>query len=376
MKKLLIISALTALTMFLVSCDPSQLPQIQTKDAKSANSNSENKPTDTAKNNEPIRIAAGGDIMLGSPYPNASRMPPNDGVDLLKPVTPILQAADIAFANLEGPMVDGGGSGKCGASAGKTCFAFRMPTRYAPYLRDAGFDVMSLANNHANDFGDNGRESTRKTLESVGIKHAGSDRTNYAMTILEVKGKKVAVVAFAHNNLVPNVNELDFAKQLIEQAGKQTDIVMVSFHGGAEGSANARVPQRTEIFLGEVRGNLPAFARTVIDAGADVVIGHGPHVLRGMEIYKDRLIAYSLGNFVTYGWFPLVGATAETLVLEVNLAADGKFIDGKINPFIQRGRGILTADETKSSIRTIKRLSQADFSATMPKISDDGIITP
>ncbi len=376
MKNFFQLSLIIISAMFLFSCNSSNNQPKETNISQNTNTNTTPPKKDEQKNNEPIKIAAGGDIMMGSPYPNASRMPPNDGKDLLKVVTPIFEKADIAFANLEGPLFDSGNSGKCGASAGITCFAFRMPTRYAAYLKDAGFDVLSLANNHAGDFGDLGRETTRKTLDSVGIKHAGSDRNEYAMTFLEVKGKKVAVVAFAHNSIVPNVNELENAKALVEKAASQADIVMVSFHGGAEGAVNAHVPQRTEIFLGEARGNLPAFARTVIDAGADIVIGHGPHVLRGMEIYKDRLIAYSLGNFETYGWFPLVGATAETLVLEVNLAADGKLIDAKINPFVQRGRGDLTPDPNKSSIRTIKSLSQADFPNSMPKISDDGIITP
>ncbi|MCU0480713.1 MAG: CapA family protein [Anaerolineae bacterium] len=349
-----------------------------------ANESATNKPAETkpgetkpaaTKSGEPILISSGGDIMLGSPFPNASRMPPNDGRDLLQLVKPIFEAADLAFANLEGPLHDSGNSAKCGPNS-SSCYAFRMPTRYAAYLRDAGIDVVSLANNHANDFGEAGRDSTRRSLDGVGVKHAGSDKENYAMTVLDVKGRRVAVVAFAHNSLTPNVNDLDFARQLVTKAAAQADLVMVSFHGGAEGAANARVPQRSEVFLGEQRGNLPAFARTVIDAGADLVIGHGPHVLRGMEIYKDRLIAYSLGNFVTYGWFPLAGATAESLVLDARLDADGKFIDGRIHPFIQRDRGILTADPTKSSVRTIKRLSQMDFPNSAPNIADDGTIKP
>lgn len=372
MSKKSILIVIIVLVIFSFSCKDTA-KSLTNSEPKSINS--DQLKTEKPKNDEPILISAGGDIMLGSPYPNASRMPPNDGKDLLKPVTPIFEKADIAFANLEGPIVDGGNSVKCGASAGKTCFAFRMPTHYGKYLKEASLDVLSLANNHANDFGDRGRESTRQVLDSHGIKHAGSDKKDFAMTFVEAKGKKVAIVAFAHNALVPNVNELDFAKQLIEEANKKADIVMVTFHGGAEGAVNARVPQKTEIFLGEQRGNLPAFARTVIDAGADVVIGHGPHVLRGMEIYKDRLIAYSLGNFVAYGWFPLAGATAETLVLDVKLGSDGKFLEGKIHPFILRGRGILTPDSTNSSVRTIKNLSQADFPNTMPKISDDGVIT-
>lgn len=323
---------------------------------------------------EPITIAAGGDIMLGSTFPNETRMPPNDGADLLKAVTPLFQAADIAFANLEGPMVDSGTSTKC-APTSTRCFAFRVPTRYGKYLKEAGFDVLSLANNHAGDFGDAGRTSTRKVLDGLGIKHAGSDRAQFASTILEVKGKRVAFVAFAHNNISLNVNELDAARRVVADLTRRSDIVVVSFHGGAEGAGNVRVPQRTEIFFGEQRGNLPLFSRTVIDAGADLVLGHGPHVLRGMEIYKDRLIAYSLGNFATYGWFQLAGATAETMVLEVKIDADGKFINGKINPFRLEGKGILTPDSTKSAISTVRNLSQLDFAATMPRISDDGTIS-
>lgn len=337
-----------------------------------------NKPAETAPtppaNREPITIAAAGDVMLGSTFPNETRMPPNDGADALKPVAPIFQKADIAFANLEGPMVDSGVSTKCGDRP--NCFAFRVPTRYGKYLKDAGLDVMSLANNHAADFGDAGRASTRQVLDSLGIKHAGSDRGQFATTILEVKGKKIGFVGFAHNNLVPNVNDLGFARQLVSELKKKVNLVVVSFHGGAEGSANQHVPQNTEMFFGEARGNLPLFARTVIDAGADLVLGHGPHVLRAMEIYKDRLVVYSMGNFATYGWFQLAGATAETMVLELSIGADGKFISGKINPFRLEGRGILVPDSTKSAISTIRNLSQTDFPNTAPKISDDGTITP
>jgi poly-gamma-glutamate capsule biosynthesis protein CapA/YwtB (metallophosphatase superfamily) len=325
-------------------------------------------------NKEPITIAAAGDVMLGSTFPNETRMPPNDGADSLKPVAPIFQAADIAFANLEGPMADSGISVKCGNRP--NCFAFRVPTRYGKYLKDAGLDVMSLANNHAGDFGDAARTSTRKTLDDLGIKHAGSDKEAFSTAYLDVKGKKVAFIGFAHNNIVPNVNDLETAKRLVTEAVGKADIVVVSFHGGAEGAANTRVPNKTEIFFGEARGNLPLFAKTVIDAGADLVLGHGPHVLRGMEMYKDRLIVYSMGNFATYGWFQLAGATAETMVLEVKIDAEGKFISGKINPFVLRDRGILTKDTTNSATSTLQRLSQADFPTTMPKIANDGTITP
>ncbi|MDP2268060.1 MAG: CapA family protein, partial [Deltaproteobacteria bacterium] len=242
-------------------------------------------------------------------------------------------------------------------------------------LKDAGFDVMSVANNHAGDFGDKGRSDTRAALDAVGIKHAGSDRAQFSTAIVESKGKRVAFVGFGHNSIVPNINELEAARQYVINAKKQADIVVVSFHGGAEGTGAQNVPNRTEIYAGEARGNLPLFSRTVIDAGADLVLGHGPHVLRGIEIYKDRLIAYSLGNFATYGWFRLVAETALTMVLEVKLAADGKFVGGKIHAGRQEGRGIPVLDKSGESIRVVRNLSNKDFGVNAPTIADDGTIS-
>lgn len=348
-------------------------------------------PTPVADTNI-ISIAAVGDIMLASPFPDDTRMPPKDGKGMLDAVMPILSVADIAFGNMEGPIVDSGTSAKCKPKepAGPTptpmpsatpkkpepvrCYAFRMPTRYTKYLKEAGFDVMSVANNHALDFGAAGQISTRKTLDSVGIKHTGADRLKLSTAFLDVKGKKVAFVGFAHNAVSPNVNELSTARRLVQEADKTADIVVVSFHGGAEGSAYQNVPKQTEIFFGEKRGNLPLFARTVIDAGADLVLGHGPHVLRGMEIYKDRLIAYSLGNFATYGWFSLRNETALTMILETHLAPDGKFIGGRIHAGKQEGRGIPILDPTGEAISKVRSLSQTNFGTNAPKIADDGTV--
>jgi poly-gamma-glutamate capsule biosynthesis protein CapA/YwtB (metallophosphatase superfamily) len=312
--------------------------------------------------------------MLGSTSINETFLPPNDGADILREVTPILSAADIAFGNLEGPMLEGGKTEKCAPDA-KRCFAFRVPTRYGKLLKNAGFDVLSLANNHAGDFGDYGRESTRQTLDALGIKHAGSDKAQFAMTVVESKGKRVAFIGFAHNGITPNVNDLMFAKQLVEQANKKADLVVVSFHGGAEGVNAQRVPDQTEMMGTEKRGNLPLFARTVIDAGADLVLGHGPHVLRGMEIYKDRLIAYSMGNFATYGMFTLKDETALTAIFEIKLAADGKFLNGRLHAGKQFGRGGPVLDKSGEAIRKMRELSVMDFGKNAPKIADDGSFT-
>ena len=357
-------------------------------------SNAQNTPPQVNKNTKAatvrsddatITIAAVGDIMLGSTSINETFLPPNDGRNSLKVVTPILSGADIAFGNLEGPLVDGGTSTKCAppkpAKPGEEpgpirCFAFRVPTRYGKYLKEAGFDVLSLANNHASDFGDQGRASTRKTLDALGIAYAGSDRGTYAMTVVESKGMKIAFIGFAHNAIVPNVNELDAAVQLVKAAKKKADLVVVSFHGGAEGEAAQNVPRATELFVGEKRGNLPLFAKTVVDAGADLVLGHGPHVLRGIEVYKDRLIVYSMGNFATYGMFNLKGAQGLTAIYEIRLGLDGRFLGGTIHAGKQFGRGMPELDLGGDAIRKIRSLSQSDFPATAPKIADDGTISP
>lgn len=332
-------------------------------------------PEPTPKNTQTITIAAVGDIMMGSPYPNDTRMPPNDGADLLKEVTPILSSADIAFGNLEGPMIDGGSSGKCGGSKGN-CFAFRVPTRYGKYLKEAGFDVMSVANNHAGDFGLDGRISTQKVLTEQGIKFAGSIVPDATTAYLDVKGKKIAVIGFGHNNGMPSINDLDGARRLVLEAKKKADIVIVSFHGGAEGTDHQHVVRGTDIFLGENRGNLPAFTHTVIDAGAALVLGHGPHVMRAMEIYNGHLIVYSMGNFCTYGWFTLAAETALSEIVEIKIDANGKFLSGKINAAMQEGRGGPQLDKSGAAIRVVRDLSTADFGTSAPNIADDGTITP
>jgi poly-gamma-glutamate capsule biosynthesis protein CapA/YwtB (metallophosphatase superfamily) len=358
-----------AALLFMLACQPKIVSSEPT------NGGTETAAEPTPKNREPINIAAVGDIMLGSTSINDTFLPPNDGADILKEVTPILTKADITFGNLEGPMLEGGVTTKCPPSS-RNCFAFRVPTRYGKYLKDAGFDVMSLANNHAGDFGDYGRASTRKTLDALGIKYAGSDKEQYSTTYLDVKGKKVAFVGFAHNDIVPNVNDLENARRLVTEAKKHADIVIVSFHGGAEGTDHQHVPNQTEIFAGEARGNLPAFAHTVIDAGASLVLGHGPHVMRGLEMYKGHLICYSLGNFATYGMFSLKAETALTEILQVTIDADGKFVEGKIVAGKQEGKGGPKLDSSNAAIRVVRNLSTADFGANAPKIADDGTVTP
>ncbi|MBE2253773.1 MAG: CapA family protein [Myxococcus sp.] len=313
-----------------------------------------------------LRLRAVGDVMLGTAVPEGV-LPPDDGAHLLDAVAPLLRDADVTFANLEGPLCDSGTSAKC--RKGGNCFAFRSPTRYAAYLKGAGIDLGSTANNHSGDFGEACRRETEAALDAQGIVWSGPPGSVGTLT---VKGKRLALVAFHTSGATNDVNDLAAAKALVAKAAATHDLVIVSFHGGAEGLGADRVRDGAERYLGENRGDLKAFARGVIDAGADVVLGHGPHVLRAMELYQGRLIAYSLGNFATYGRFSLGGALGVSVVLEVELADDGRFVKGRVLSTKQEGKGVPMPDERGRGQKTIAALSARDFPKSGVRVSDDG----
>lgn len=316
-----------------------------------------------------------GDVMLGTTFPDESGgdLPPNDGADELKEVTPFLKLGDVTFGNLEGPMMEGGVSAKCKGKRLGTCYAFRVPPRYAKYLKEAGFTVMGLANNHAMDFGAEGRVSSRQALEQVGIAHTGEVGD---IAHLTVKGKKVAVIAFATYPNANNLLDLDDAVQTIRSARAEADLVIVSFHGGAEGATHQHVAPGDETFLGEDRGDLRKFAHAAIDAGAQVVVGSGPHVVRAMEVYQGKLIAYSLGNFATYGPFNLSGESGLSLILEAHLGLDGTFLGGVAHPVRQEKPGGPKMDSSMAILPILSQLSSSDFGEDGVMVSEDGSLKP
>ena len=324
---------------------------------------------------EEIVFAAVGDVMLGTTFPDSSGgdLPPNDGADILQEVAPILRLGDLTFGNLEGPLVDGGISAKCHGKKLGTCYAFRVPTRYGKYLKEAGFSVMGLANNHAMDFGAEGRSSSRQVLDSLGIAHSGEVGD---IAHLTVKGKKIVVIAFATYPNAYNLLDQDDALQVIRDARAQADIVIVSFHGGAEGATHQHVAPGDETFLGEDRGDLRKFAHAAIDAGAQVVVGSGPHVVRGMEVYQGKLIAYSLGNFATYGPFNLSGESGLSLILEAHLGMDGTFRGGRVHPVKQEKPGGPKLDAEMRIVPILRELSASDFGMNAVQVGDDGKLSP
>jgi hypothetical protein len=319
---------------------------------------------------ETISIAAVGDVMLGTSYPDGL-LPPNDGSDELAEVTPILRSTDITFGNLEGPLLDGGSTSKC-TDPTRPCFSFRVPTRYGKYLKEAGFKVMSLANNHALDFGFAGRVSSKETLDKLGIAHSGEVGD---VAMLNVKGKKIAVIAFSTYDTMANLNNLESARAAVARLAKEVDMVVVSFHAGGEGAGHQHVPYGPEMFLGENRGDLRKFTHAMIDAGAILAIGHGPHVVRGMELYKGHLIAYSLGNFATYGPFNLNGPSGIAMILEINLANDGTFTGGRVYPTKQIKPGGPHLDPSNAIIPVVRQLSIDDFGDNAVQVDSDGILT-
>ncbi|HEY8401445.1 MAG TPA: CapA family protein, partial [Cytophagaceae bacterium] len=224
-----------------------------------------------------ISIIGVGDIMIGTNYPSPKYLPPDDGKNLLAPVADILRDADVTFGNHEGTLMNDLGIPKKCQDTTK-CYAFKSPEHYVNYLVDAGFDLISIANNHFGDFGEPGRQRTIKVLQDAGLKCAGSLTLPY--TILEKDGVTYGLAAFAPNTGTCSINDHELAKKTVAHLDTLTDIVIVSFHGGAEGKNYQHVTRKTEMFYGENRGNVYQFAHDMIDAGADIIFGHGPHVTR------------------------------------------------------------------------------------------------
>jgi hypothetical protein len=318
-----------------------------------------------------ISIIGVGDMMLGTNFPSASYLPPNDGKDLLTPVKDILTNADITFGNMEGAIMTGPGTAKrCQDSL--NCYVFKSPDHYANYFQENGFDVVNLANNHAGDFGPPGKQSTWRILKEVGIEYAGPLEQPY--TIFKKNGITYGFCAFSPNSGTSDINDLKNAASIVKHLDSLSDIVIVSFHGGAEGAKRTHITKSDEIFLGENRGDPYHFARAVIDAGADVVFGHGPHVTRAIDLYKGRFIAYSLGNFATYGRFNLKGNAGLAPIIKVFLNKKGEFQSGSIVSTKQLGEGGPVLDSSEAVLHEIISLTQADVPDAPLVIDKDGEI--
>jgi poly-gamma-glutamate capsule biosynthesis protein CapA/YwtB (metallophosphatase superfamily) len=321
-------------------------------------------------NSKIISFIGVGDIMMGTDYPD-STLPPSDGKYLMNSLKDILTNADITFGNLEGVLLDDGVPEKVCKDTSK-CYIFRTPSYYVDNLDSAGFNLMSLANNHSFDFGIDGYKSSEELLSTKNILSAGRSGS---YSIFEVLGIKVGFVAFAPNKGCTSINDLDAVSRKIKNLDEHCDMIIVSFHGGAEGINALHVKNETEFFYGEKRGNVVEFARTAIDAGGDLIIGHGPHVPRAVDLYKNKFIAYSLGNFCTYGKFNLRNERGYSPILKLAVNENGDFLYGEIISARQYYPGGPFMDENRGAQKLIEKLTKTDFPGTSLQFDPDGWIT-
>jgi len=329
---------------------------------------------DTSAVNDTVTFAAVGDIMPGTSFPDESYLPPGDDpVPLMASLFNVLTKPDITFGNLEGPFSDKAKlQKKCRDTT--TCYAFRVPERYAGVLDMAGFDLLSIANNHIGDFGYEAMITTSLILDSYGISYAGTKQYPWSIKMVN-DSVSVGFCAFSPNRGTINLHDDYKVAEIISMLERNCDIVVVSVHGGGEGADHQHVTRKEEFYYGENRGNLYEFAHRAVDLGADLVLGHGPHVSRAVELYKGRLIAYSLGNFLTYRRFNLTGPNGFSPVLYASLNHDGEFLGGKIIPVYQNYSGHVKQDPQKRAIFKIRELMLTDFPETNLVIDSNGNIS-
>ncbi|HEY0035815.1 MAG TPA: CapA family protein [Longimicrobium sp.] len=326
-----------------------------------------------------MRICAGGDITLGTNLDTAwvhtararlgrpvPALPAPDS--LVGPLRPLVADADIVLWNVEGAIGDGPINRRKCAPRSTACYAFRSPEPSAGALRqvaDRAEVVANVANNHARDDGDVGRRNTVRHLKGVGAHITGAD--TLATVVATPEGDTVAFLGFAQW-AGPDPRNLASVRRHVRRAAERWPRLVVTMHMGAEGRAHQRTPDRREIFYGEDRGNVVAFARAATDAGADLVIGHGPHVMRAVEWRGDALVFYSLGNLLTYGPFSLVEPLNRGALACAVLDDEGRVLSAQLRSTRQLPPGQVQADDTGRAAALADSLSALDFPDTGARI--------
>jgi hypothetical protein len=311
-----------------------------------------------------VTIGWVGDTTPGSRY----GMPPQSGRALFAKVRAQLETPDIMAGNLEGTFGNGGKSK--GSSA--TMFSFQAPPAYAEALSWAGFDLVNVANNHAHDFLTAGMTSTHRALDAAGVAYTGLPGQ---ITVVERNGVRVAFIGAAPYDWSQSLVDISGTAALVRRAHQQSDVVVVLIHAGAEGSGKTHTPTGTEYAYGEFRGSPRAFAHAMIDAGASAVLGSGPHVIRGIERYKGRLIAYSLGDFAGWGNFSTAGTLGLSGLLTIRVDRQGDVLGGQWLSLRLVGAGVPAVDTKGRSLALVRKLSGQDFTDPWP-IAADGSLAP
>ncbi|MBO6027185.1 MAG: CapA family protein [Bacteroidales bacterium] len=316
-----------------------------------------------------ITIVAVGDVMLGTIFPKVSDLADEATSEaFFSEVKPYFEDADIVFCNMEGVFAD---------SLVKECkmFCFGMPSTYVKYYMDAGFNLISVGNNHSNDFRTYGRENTAKILDQNQLHWAGYQ--SKPKTMFTLNGVRYGFCAFSPNSYIASLHDYKNVKAIVQELDSLCDVVIVSMHCGGEGTAYQHVTRKADYYIEQNRGNAYEFAHMVIDAGADVVLGHGPHVTRGVEVYDDRFIAYSMGNFATYSQIKTHGRLGIAPIFRIRMdGKTGAFIDAQIIPTYQPQPNTgPKVDTAMQAIKIIQELSAVDFKDNPPSVSDEGIVT-
>jgi hypothetical protein len=350
----------------------------------------------------PVTLAFTGDINLGTLTIPAG-LPPDEGRGLFEASREAL-AGDLVVGNFEGVLGDSGTTYKCGPEgrhvsfadtappkpspppkrtaprprrppAPRACYAFLTPTMLAPRLAESGFTHLNLANNHANDFGPGARAETERILDSLGVRSYGPLGSVAVDTVR--RGEAFTTVGLLGFTTYPHSYDLlDIPRSVavVDSVRGLVDLLVVTFHGGAEGAHALHVPEVAESLGQEPRGELRTWARAVIDAGADAVVGHGPHVLRGIEFYRGKPIAYSLGNFLTYRGFNLAGPLGLTGVLQLEASPDLTWRRARFVPMVQLPLSGPAPDPDGAALDLVRALSQEDFGDSAARFGDDGDI--
>jgi len=314
-----------------------------------------------------VRIRAVGDIMLGTLTPDGFLRPEDKG-NILRYINPYLRDADLTLGNLEGTLCDSGTTEKCEPDS-LDCYLFRMPERYGNDLKSAGFDFLSLANNHIGDFGPYCVNRTEYILDSLGIGWSGRPGSYSSRSVGD---SKVAFIAFHSGGDCNSSLDIQKAQEFVHRLQVEHDLVIVSIHGGAEGLSAMSLPDSMELYMGEARGHLRELSHRLIDAGADLIFCHGPHVARAMEVYQERLISYSLGNFATYGRFNLEADRRFGAILDVELTRTGTLVSATIISTEQKYWGVPFIDKAHRFAELVDSLSQADLPETGARFSPEG----
>jgi hypothetical protein len=336
-----------------------------------------------------IRLCAGGDVTLGSNLdPNwarsaAQKLRAEYGLSaepaaLLAPLRPLVADADVVLLNIEGAIGQGPvAERKCSPNS-TNCYAFRQPVSAARALRELAPEAIvvgNVANNHSRDAGSAGFAQTARHLWRAGVRVTGAD--TLATRVVTLAGDTLAVLGFhtTDDGLIPDARELGAVYRHVARAVQRYGTVIVTMHLGAEGAGAQRTRRETEVFLGRYdRGNPVAFADTVFAAGATLIIGHGPHVLRAGEWRDGRLVLYSLGNLLTYGPFNNKEPTNRGAVACVTIDSARHVSEAELRSTVQDAPGVLRADPSERAVAIVDSLSALDFPRTGVRVFPGGLI--